>query len=496
MAEMQYALYKELSILVGNFSCPVFKLEEDDLSCHGREAVVDREDEGGLGRADVKMQNTEHENTELHDMSSEHEEKQVDAFVDKSSNLNENPENQNLGPASAENLIDGSFQSRPFTGAKLEENHIKKIDENVVGEESKKSVNINNRFALPIESEEFDIEFHNFEESMIEDLDSEDFELLPKEETATGDLSILESATDDIGDDVTEPVQNENVAECSPESSSVDRTDAMEFTHETDQNTFVDESRIIDHSSLNVDDNKSNVPLDRDEDERGHEEDLLSLRESDEPVNNDSAAQEHAVEDTLSSEKSLPAEVNKEEEVSEQGDLDDFSSSTFEIEDVENASIVEKEVENEASKDDKTEVSKSSLQTELSKERKEHGEEEMCLSTNIANPAAEVCTQTSSEDQSSTVAETDRTECCSKDGDSELGHASISNSKNITNEKDEFSSYRGMPDSVDLRRSVEKIVKDIHSSLSTYNLLYVGFILCSMASYTLNVEMWFQHKIQ
>jgi len=472
MAEMQYALYKELSILVGDFSCPVFKLEEFDLFYHGHDAVVDSKNEDGLEPVVMKIP-TQGQHTGLHDTSIEHEEKKVDAFVDESLNLNKNHEVRNLAEVSAEDLVDGSSQSRSFTEVKPEENHTKKNEENILSGESKESVNINDRFALPIQSEQFDIEFHNFEESMIEDLDSEDFELLPKEETATGDLPLVENDADDIGDDGAEPVQTENVAQCSPESNSVDRTDAMEFTHEIDQNAFVDESRIVDQSSLNVDDSECNVPQDRDENDRGYKENLQSLQESGKPANSDSAAQEHAVEDTLSTEKCLPAEVNEEEDVSEQDNLEDTSSSTCETEGVEDASIVEKDVENEASKDDKTEVSEASVQIQLSKEHEEHGEEQSSLTTNITDSAAEVYARTGSEDQFSTVADTDRIESYSKDGDSELDHANISSTKNSTSEKYEVPSYRAMPDSVDLRGSVEKVVKDIHSSLSKLHSLLI-----------------------
>ena len=258
MAEMQYALYRELSVFVANFAYPFFKLGEGDLVTDDKKNVVKAKGENVQNEdKDLQESKQEIETEELKDEGT------VNFVIDEGSKDSRPPSESSPVEMVTESgtqetisdiMADESGESScniPGEDFKPEE-YV--IDGGKEVTESGGTGHVNNsrkRFLVPISNEKLETEFHDFEESMMEDLDYlEDFdseELLPLQEVDTGGSLEIEAAErSSIGSG-----EAENVIEnwTGNESKSAENPDAS-VTEGGSSNSTIDANNILDELAI------------------------------------------------------------------------------------------------------------------------------------------------------------------------------------------------------------------------------------------------------
>ena len=570
LAEIQYSIYRELSLFIGNFSCPIFKLEEDDLCFDCNKTIGDTEHENEAERVNIEQSIWDKE-AEIQGKENLTEKGQEDLVARELPNLHIASEGENEDTHSREVCIDNDSHSKPFEEFKLERKLAMKAEESAGNEESKRLIDSIERFAVPLQSDEFDIAFHDLEESMMENFDSEDFELLPALEVAV--LGNVVGGSEDVVGKSGGPGSQ---VERNAKSKLTNEENVLESTHKEDQVNSTDNGSNFDQSAPCVDNGSSNSNMgshnneeeechenlqDNDELNKNAEGDFISEGRGISGLSNDDQSSDIVDEDNVSYK-----EVNEEGDTNEKNEIKHIVKSVDEIsnpEDVvapekehlggEDIKIIESSKEGEVFEVDKDHGEMKSNDAIILECEKCHGEcscrngshgdtdevtdEEgkenlsnetygnvghgsyadeatnvkigSCELGNIENEIVdelfnddnseddEVLKGTnlqkeiedhagkedpgnnspgvSSNDKGSFEADTDLSGNCSEGGDRKSSRATAATTKTISKNEDEFSNYRTIPNSAELRSKAEKIVKDIHTSLGMFSLLSKGF---------------------
>ena len=592
LAEIQYSLYRELSLFVGNFSCPIFKLEEDDLCYDCNEAIDKREHQSEAEKVNIE-QGTQDKKAEIQEKENVNEKEQEDLVARELSNSHIASESDNENTRSRQVSINDGTDSRPFEEFKPERDVAGKIEESAANEESKRLFDSMERFAVPLQSDEFDIAFHELEESMIENFDSEDFELLPVKK-----IAVVGDFVDGSENGVGKPGGTDSQVELNAKNKLTNADNVLESTHEEDQVSSINKGSILNQSVVCVDNESSksisdfgesafnrNTGSHNNEVEKCHDnlqdnaeleknanDDFISEGRGISGVNND-----EQFSDIVDEEKSSYKEVSEEGDTSEKNEINHIVDNIDEIsnpkdvvapekehlgvedstlavrriesskeigvfkidkdhgeikstddvilecerghgecscrnkqnggadevtdeegkeslsnetcDDVANGSYtdesanvkigssefenIESEIVDELFNDDNCEENDLSKRINLQKQSEDPVEKEGPGN----NSTGEVCAIVSSNGKGPFEIDMDLSGNCS-----EISHASAATTQMIPKKEDGFSNYRTIPNSAELRRNAEKIVKDIHSSLGMFTLLSKGFI-CSNRSY-------------
>ncbi|XP_065064568.1 uncharacterized protein LOC135690824 [Rhopilema esculentum] len=192
MAEMQYALYRELSLIVSNFSCPVYPdFEENDtfdkknLESNGEKneshAQSRQGDDGVLQNANDRSEFGEEENEEVAIGASERD--LANAVANRDSLDSKMPEEK-------------TNEERP-TSAKMEEiidtdgklSHITDVAENS---------NDSSFDSMGTSSRAFESAFQDLEDFMMDSMESDSFELLPDENGLTSEAAKNKESSEEV----------------------------------------------------------------------------------------------------------------------------------------------------------------------------------------------------------------------------------------------------------------------------------------------------------
>ena len=274
MAEMQYALYRNLSVLVANFTCPIFKLSDDDLQfkCHGPQSemtdggevewVVDGGEVGTDSLEYKHNQEAVRENDSNSESKASMNQGLEDVYlgVDLGEILDEGPDGDKchekgngsatvLGLAMEGNRHNASSCHQPNGYLKHIEDGFGGDNILLVGEKSSEKENRMAEFAVPISGDLFEAAFHDFEESMLEDLVSDDFDLLPDDDvTGPGPPKGLENKAKLCPTELT--AETDHLGKTVAEKDEERKQQVDKILPEKDRKIFADEDIDISHDSM------------------------------------------------------------------------------------------------------------------------------------------------------------------------------------------------------------------------------------------------------